>query len=400
MNLSVRFFRLTFAILATALAGCQTFDHVEPPTRAVDWPDLPGWREDRPSQAWSGLLASCSRLPARVVAWRALCEDAALFPDPDDDTARAFFETRFEPHEVRAADGSSEGLVTGYYEPLLHGSLTQTARYRYPIYGRPDDLVTVDLGDLYPELANRRLRGRLAGKRVVPYYSRAEIEANGVTKAPVLVWADDAVAVFFLQIQGSGRVRLPDGKIMHVGYADQNGHPYLAIGRRLIEMGALKSEGVSLQTIRAWLVANPDRARAVLDSNPSYVFFEVRDPAARAANGRSQSNGARAEPAGPLGSFGVALAAGRAIAVDPAYIALGTPVWLDTRLPADNGGAEGPPYQRLVFAHDTGGAIKGAVRADMFFGFGPQAEHLAGHMKNRGRLFALKPRARLVNASP
>jgi membrane-bound lytic murein transglycosylase A len=395
---SVYVVRLSFAVLITALAGCQTLERVEAPARAVDWAALPGWQDDRPSQAWGGLLASCSRLSARVAEWRALCDDAALFPGPDDDTARAFFETRFEPYEARAADGGTEGLVTGYYEPLLHGSLAPSARFRYPIYGRPDDLVTVDLGELYPELANKRLRGRLAGRRVVPYYSRAEIEAQGALRAPVLVWADDAVAVFFLQIQGSGRVRLADGKTLHVGYADQNGHPYQAIGRRLIEMGALKSEEVSLQTIRAWLGANPDQARAVLDSNPSYVFFELRDASARAANGGGLSNGAEAKPAGPLGSFGVALTPERAIAVDPAHIALGSPVWLDTRLPAVNG-SEGPTYQRLVFAHDTGGAIRGAVRADVFFGFGPQAEHLAGHMKSRGRLFVFRPRARLLSAS-
>jgi membrane-bound lytic murein transglycosylase A len=208
------------------------------------------------------------------------------------------------------------------------------------------------------------------------------------------------VALFFLQIQGSGRVQLTDGRLLHVGYADQNGHPYHAIGRRLIDLGALEPGQVSLQSIRAWLKTNPGRAGEVLNSNPSYVFFDFR-------NGSSS---------GPLGTLGLPLAAERAVAVDPAHIPLGSLLYLDTRLPANGGGpfngetanetslSRGPRldpvgdggelYQRLVFAHDTGGAIKGAVRADVFFGFGARAEMLAGHMKSPGLLYLMKPRNR------
>ena len=302
-----------------------------------------------------------------------------LFPSPDDDTARAFFETRFVAHDVSGNNGAAEGLITGYYEPLLEGSRAPSERFRYPIYQRPDDLLVVDLGELYPELKDRRLRGRVEGRRVVPYFSRAEI-ANGAAKRLAgreLVWVDDAVALFFLQIQGSGRVQLPDGSTLYVGYADQNGHPYQAIGKKLIELGALKPEEVNLESIRDWLKAHPVEARDVLNSNPSYVFFVLRDPTLP----------------GPLGSLQAPLLPERAVAVDPAYIPLGAPVWLDTAL-------SGPPraIPAAMRAQDTGGAIKGPVRADVFFGFGAEAERLAGAMKSRGRLYVLTPAARLDGA--
>jgi membrane-bound lytic murein transglycosylase A len=401
-------------VLLAALAGCIT--PAAPPPGAglgetVAVGTLPGWRAERHAQAWPALVQSCKRLAGRDPAWKGLCADAALFAEPDDDTARAFFETRFEARVVRNEDGP-DGLITGYYEPLLEGSLVRSARYRYPLYKRPDDLLLVDLGEVYPELKGRTLRGRLAGRRVVPYFSRAEIH-NG--KSPLagneLVWVDDPVALFFLQVQGSGRVRLPDGQMLFVGYADQNGHAYQSVGRRLIELGALKAEDVNLESIRAWLKANPGEAEAVLNGNPSYVFFALRDAALP----------------GPLGTLNVPLTRERSVAVDPAYLPLGAPLWLDTTLPsaAARSGAAGcapgaarangngtppparangsavaapaecaPPYRRLLFAQDTGGAIKGAVRADVFFGFGPEAERLAGHMKQKGRLYLLVPARR------
>ncbi len=362
--------------MAALAAGCTTLKPTAPPQdRALYWSELQGWRDDRHAEAWPSLMASCGKLAARDKQWKILCDDARLYPAPDNDTARAFFETRFEPHAVHDESGGTEGLVTGYYEPQVNGSLVRSAHFRYPLYGRPDDLVVVDLGELYPDLAGRRLRGRLVGKRVIPYHSRAEIAASAPINAPVLAWVDDPVALFFLQIQGSGRVRLQDGEVLRVGFTDQNGHPYDAIGRRLIEQGALAPEEVSLQTIRAWLASHPLEADQVLNSNPSYVFFERRDP----------------KLPGPIGSLGVPLAARRAIAVDPAHIPLGAPVWLDTTLPKNGDGA---PLRRLTFAHDTGGAIRGAVRADLFFGFGEEAEELAGRMKSRGRLYVLKPRLR------
>lgn len=353
------------------LAGCIT--RAPGIGETIAWNELPGWNDERPAEAWPQLLLTCERMAPREVHWRRLCSDAALFPNPDDAIARAFFETRFAPHVLRTAEGET-GLVTGYYEPLLEGRREKSVRFRYPIYGAPADLVTVELGALYPELNGRRLRGRLVGKRVLPYPNRAEIEAPSTTlPAPVLAWVDDPVALFFLHIQGSGRVRFPDGTTLRVGYVDQNGHPYVAIGRTLVERGALAPDAVDMPAIRAWLAANPDQAASVLQSNPSYIFFAPRD----------------ATLPGPLGALEVPLLAERAAAVDPKHVPLGSPLWVDTKLPQDVA-----TYRRLLFALDTGGAIKGPVRVDIFFGYGKEAEDRAGRMKQPGRVYALLPAPR------
>lgn len=362
------------ALLSFTLGACAVFRPAPGPGPAVTWADVPGWSQSALASAWPALLQSCQKLPARDAQWRAICDDAALFQNPNEAVVRAFFETRFTPRVQIGNDGATDGLITGYYEPLLNGSRTPSPRYRYPIYRVPDDLVTIDLGELYPELRNQRLRGRLQGRRVVPYLERAQIDRE---RSPLagneMLWVDDPVALFFLHIQGSGRVRLPNGDVVYVGYADQNGHPYRAIGRTLIERTGMKPEEVDAPAIRAWLAAHPQEVQAMLNSNPSYVFFAPRD----------------ASLAGPLGALGVPLLPERAIAVDPAHIPLGLPVWLDTTLP----GSEAP-YRQLVFAQDTGGAIRGPVRADVFFGYGAEAEARAGRMRQPGRLYVLAPAAR------
>ena len=234
--------------------------------------------------------------------------------------------------------------------------------------------MSVELGEVYPELANKRIRGRLAGGKVLPFYSREEIDSDrSLLAGNELIWVDDRDAVFFLHIQGSGRVRLPDGRIIGAGYANQNGHPYLAIGRVLIRRNELKPEEVSLFTIRQWLRDNPARAEELLFQNPSYVFFVLQENPGE----------------GPLGSLNVPLTPRRSIAIDPTLVDLGVPVWLSTNLP----GNPQHPYRRLVFAQDTGGAIKGALRADLFWGHGQQAERAAGIMKESGSLIVLLPKA-------
>jgi len=361
-----------------ALASCIITPSLSPGIGStVPWTEVSGWTQDSVAQAWPALINSCQIMPLRDARWREPCLEAGLFQNPNDETARAFFETRFEAHEVIGTDRSSDGLITGYYEPLLFGSFNRTERYRFPVFGRPDDLVVVDLGELYPELKGKRYRGRITNHRLVPYYSRAEI-ANG--KQPpndtVLLWVDDPVALFFLEIQGSGRIQLPDGRILPIGYADQNGHPYVSIGRTLVEAGVMTLDEATMPTIYAWLKANPEQARKVMNTNPSYVFFRMRDPDSFA---------------GPVGALNVPLIPERSVAVDPSVIPLGSPVWIDTTLPNV---AENHPYRRLVFAQDTGGAIRGPVRADVFFGFGPSAEQLAGSMRQRGKMYVLQPLVR------
>lgn len=323
------------------------------------------------------MLASCQRR-ASDPAWASLCRAANDLPAvPDDATARTFFETWFQPYEMRGPDGHAHALITGYYTPVLQGSLTQTPEYRYPVYGRPSDLLVVDLGALYPELRGKVVRGRVQNGRVVPYYSRSQIEQESLP-GPVLAWVKDPVSLFFLQIQGSGIILLPDGSRLAVGYADQNGYPYVSVGRCLIDRGALKLDQVDATTIRDWLEAHPDQADAVLACNPSYVFFTLRDSTSP-----------------PLGSLHVPLTAERSVAVDPAYVPLGTPVYVDTTLP----GTSPVPFQQLMLAQDTGGAIKGPGRMDVYFGEGDEAGRLAGAMKQPGRSWLLLPRDQVITAA-
>lgn len=341
-----------------------------PTLKPAAWSSVDAWQQDTVGEVWPALLQSCSTL-GKYTAWVAVCQAAQALGAPDDATARAFFEQHFVPWQATQEDGTSEGLVTGYYEPLLKGDRVRTARARYPLYAAPDDLVTVDLGSVYPELKNLRLRGRLVGNKVVPYPTRKEIEATNGSRLRPIAWAEDPVELFFLQIQGSGRIELPDGTQMRVGYADQNGHPYQSIGRLLVERGEMKLEQASMQGIKEWGIRNPDKLPELLASNPSFVFF------------RELPNGL----AGPIGALGVPLTGGRSIAVDPRFVPLGAPVFLATTQP------NSPlPLNRLVMAQDTGGAIRGGVRADFFWGFGPEAGELAGRMKQRGRMWVLLPK--------
>jgi len=355
-------------------SGCAWFAANPGIGGPIDWSKVPGWEDDRHAEAWPALQNSCQRLATQTDPWQQICERVAGRDTPSDSQAKQFFEAHFNPHRVHGAYRRRTGLVTGYYEPILRGSRERDTTYRYPIYGRPPDLLTIDIGDLYPDLKGKRLRGRVTGNRVVPYFSRKEIDAGDVTFAgQELLWVDDAMDLFFLHIQGSGRIRMPDGSTVAVGYADQNGHPYVSIGKRLIEAGEMTPEQVTLFSIRDWLREHPSRSQDLMHSNPSYVFFVLRDDAS---------------PPGPFGAMNVPLTAGRSIAIDPTVIPLGTPLWIDTTYPDD----KRTPLRRLVLAQDTGGAIRGAVRADMFWGNGTQAERLAGNMKQRGRLLVLLPK--------
>ena len=339
---------------------------------AVGYEHLAGWREDDLVQALPALRSSCRALRFQA-GWRDACARLEQIDAPDTARLRSFFESEFAAYRIASADGATQGLVTGYYEPLLRGSRRRQGAYRYPLYAPPDDLLTIDLAGVHPDLKNMRLRGRLDGKRVVPYYSRAEIENGGAPlSGKEIVWVDDPIEAFFLQIQGSGRVRLENGETLRLGYADQNGLPYASIGRVLIDRGELQPGEASMQGIKSWARAHPERLAELLNRNPSYVFFkELQDIDATQ---------------GPIGALGVPLTPLRSIAVDPRFIPLGAPVFLATTWPARE-----EPLARLVLAQDTGGAIRGPVRADFFWGFGAEAGEMAGKMRQEGRLWVLLP---------
>jgi len=333
--------------------------------------ELPGWARDDLRAAWPAFLSSCSVLGKRA-DWKESCTVARTVDKGSEAAIRLFFETFLQPQRVVAPDGSDTGLVTGYYEPLLRGARRQGGPYQTPLYKVPDDLLTVELAGLYPELKGKRLRGRLQGRKVVPYSSRAEIaQANFSGKE--LLWVEDSVEAFFLEVQGSGRVQLDSGETVRVAYADQNGHPYKSIGKWLIEQGELTPEQASAQGIKAWIAGHPTRKQELFNANPSYVFFreeKLPDPSI-----------------GPKGSLGVPLTPQRSVAVDASQVPLGVPLFLSTTQAASD-----IPMQRLVMAQDTGGAIKGAIRVDFFFGFGTEAAENAGRMKQRGQVWVLLPK--------
>jgi len=395
---------------ALLTAACVTTVPPSPPgaqrdVASVDFVEaafasIPGWNDDALSEAWPAFQASCTAL-ARMgrreawdVAWADACAASAAIDGHNAASVRAFFEMRFRAYRVRSLDRSglqTQGLVTGYYEPLLHGSRTRDARYRYPIYAPPPDLLVVELSDLYPELKDKRVRGRVEGNRVVPYWTRAEIDAGrGASAGSELVYVDDAMEAFFLHVQGSGRIALPDGTTMRVGYADQNGQPYRAIGRVLVERGELSVDQASMQGIKQWARDHPDALPALLAENPSYVFFrESAAPARAAAQGDAavvadRPRGALAD--GPRGALGVALTAGRSIAVDARFVPLGAPVFVATTWPQS-----ARTLRRLMLAQDTGGAIRGPLRVDWFWGFGEDAAREAGRMRQDGQLWLLWP---------
>ena len=338
----------------------------------ASWIELPDWRREPLKPALAAFARSCAVLEKQD-AWKGPCAGAvSLLPASTEAEVASFFELNFDPHRVINADDSAAGMVTGYYEPLLRGSRTRTTRYPYPLYGVPEDLLVIDLSSVYPDLKHKRLRGRIEGNRVVPYFARGDIDSDSpALRGRAIAWVDDPVDAFFLHIQGSGQVELENGERMRVGYADQNGHPFRSLGGLLIRRGEIPPERASMQGIKDWARRNPRKVQQFMNENPSYVFFRELP---------------RDLP-GPIGALGVPLTAERSIAVDPRVIPLGVPVFLATTWPntAD-------PLNRLMVAQDTGGAIAGAVRADFFWGFGDPAGNQAGKMRQSGRMWVLLPK--------
>lgn len=387
----------------------------------VAFTDLPGWADGSQAGVVAALVRSCAAIgrvmdakgeavdigagdiPMQAGDWKAVC---AAVPgsgrsDPsapengspsatgemqgagglsakvdltkaDDAAVRAFLEANFDAFAASAAIGGSEGLFTGYFEAELHGSLTRQGKYETPLYGLPDDLVQVNLGLFSDDLKGKSVVGRVDDGKLVPYPERDVLQGGWLnTHARELVYVDDPVDAFLLQVQGSGRVVLDDGSVMRVGFAAHNGRPYKSIGRWLIDEGELEPHEASWDGIRNWLEKHPDRAARLFAVNPRYVFFRKLDGD------------------GPIGAQGVALTPKRSMAVDTAYIPLGSLLWLDTTMP----GSDGAPLRTLLVAQDKGGAIKGPVRGDFFWGYGDEALAEAGRMKSRGRYYVILPKA-------
>ena len=337
----------------------------------TQWDALPGFTSDNPIEALAAFRQSCIVLVSRA-EWQRTCNLATSVPvNAKPEGVIAFFRNNFEPHRVVNADETETGTVTGYYEPLLHGSRVRTDKFRYPVYAAPQDLITIDLSDVYPDLKFRRLRGRLVGNKLVPYLDRGGISGDAAPlKGLEIAYVDNAVELFFLEIQGSGQIRLPDGSRLRVGYADQNGHPFRSLAGLLIRRGEIRAEHASMQGIKEWARRNPKKVRQFLNANPSFVFFRELP----------------GDLSGPIGTLGVPLTAERSIAVDQRVIPLGVPVYLSTTHPGSK-----QELNRLMVAQDTGGAINGAVRADFYWGFGDDAGAIAGRMKQRARMWVLLP---------
>jgi len=325
----------------------------------------------RAGNALAAFRASCRSLLKRTDVsgltrpqdWQPACDAAARAKWLD---AIPFFQQWFEAAVV----GDGQSLATGYFEPEIAASLSPAPGYAAPIYRRPGDLIGVDLGQFSTDLQGKRIRGRLSGTSLVPYFDRSQIlDGMLAGKNLELAWAADPIELFFLQIQGSGRLRLPDGSVIQIGYDDQNGRDYVGIGKLLLQRGVLQPGQATMQGIIDWLRANPDQAGAIMRENKSYVFFK------------------RLTGPGPLGAMGIALTPEGSVAVDPAYVPLGAPIWLTMDNPDANG---------VWVAQDTGGAIKGANRVDTFWGAGDQARITAGGMTARGSAVLLLPRGTLA----
>ncbi len=382
--------RVCVAGALALLAGCHprplqppappTVVEVPPPVLRYEdarWSDLPGWSMDDLSAAWPALLASC-KSPRMAAAWSVFCGAAQNLGATDASAQRALIESRLRPWRITtmSQDGgnqrSDQGIVTGYYEPVVNGSRKRGGAFQTPLYGVPDDLVTVELGDLYPQLKGERIRGRLQGKRVTPYPDRAQLADGKLLAGKEIVWLDSASDAFFLQIQGSGRVRLPDGSMLRLSYADVNGQPYRSIGRYLVDKGEMTLEQVAMPSLKAWLAAHPERQAEIFNANPSVVFFreeQLGDPSI-----------------GPRGAMNIPLTAGRSLAIDPRQLPLGAPLYLATTHPLTH-----QPLARLMVGQDTGGAIRGALRGDFFWGLGGEAGEAAGAMREQGSFWLLWP---------
>lgn len=346
---------------------------------------IDGWTADRLDDALPAFIASCNRwriLPldralgpdgfaGTVADWLPACEQAAALPPSDTNRARYFFESQFYPFALQDR-GARAGLFTGYYEASLKGSWTRKGAYTVPILSRPSDIISINLGQWKTDWLGQQIAGRIVDQKVVPYPTRAEIEDGALAGRQLeIMYVDNPVDAFVLHIQGSGRVQMDDGAEVRIGFSGRNGHSYYAIGRELVARGILPAKDVTMPAIRQWLEASPAAGREVMRKNKSYIFFRV------------------VTDEGPVGAMGVPLTPGRSIAVDPAFVPLGVPMFVSTPHPV----LKDQRLEKLTMAQDTGSAIKGPVRADYFWGHGRDAAYAAGVMRGNGTFVMLLPKA-------
>ena len=391
---------LALIVLLLVATGVWYFQ-VKPPTednlilKKAEFTDLPGWKDEEFAGFSPAFFKSCAKIATLPESrqmggngmagtagdWQPLCAAALALP-PEGAMMRGFFEKNFTPFKI-TNNKQKTGLFTGYYEASLKGSRELKAPYLTALYLRPPELVMVDLGRFRKELKGQRIAGKVVNGDLLPYPDRTGIEKGALKDRELeLVWVDSDIDAFFLHIQGSGLVEMDDGSALRVGYAAQNGHPYFAIGRDLIEKGYVSREEMSMQAIRSWLEENPDKAAELMQKNASYVFF------------RELGTG------GPIGAQGVELTPERSLAVDRKWMPLGVPLWLVTEVAPATSSAEVEKFERLMMAQDTGGAIVGPVRGDVFWGHGDYAYDMSGGMKSDGELWILLPNALAEKINP
>jgi len=384
----IAFLALAGAPMATHAAGRDPIKFPDTQYEPIDFADIDGWANDDHATAFAAFLESCralngSRQPGRDAtpitdALRSICERGSAAVPLEEDGARKFFEDNFRPLRISKL-GDTDGFLTGYYEPIINGSRVPTGEFTAPLYRRPPNLVIAGrrkLGESFPSKGVKVGR-RFGRRKIVPYYDRGEIEDGALDGWHLeICWLRSQIDVLFAQIQGSARIRLEDGSILRVNYDAHNGWPYLPVGRVLVERKLVPKDEISMQRIRDWMEANPDPAKDVRRQNKSYVFFRI--------TGLSTEDEA-------VGGEGVPLMPGRSIAVDRSLHAYGTPFFIAAELPIANEKAV-TKFRRLVFAQDTGSAIVGPARADIYFGAGDDAARIAGRIRNSGQFVMLLPR--------
>jgi membrane-bound lytic murein transglycosylase A len=400
MNAKTKYTSLFLAIVALGVSSWWLWQSrpaviqpVEPkkPTlmfRAVNFNQLPGWQTADLKKSLEAFQTSCRAFmrqnPEQVVGtdditlqvkdWQPACNVALTINPVTESAAKSFFQEWFYPVEFFDKE-TGPGLFTGYYLPSIKGSHKKTKEFSIPLYETPDDLIISDLGMFFNDLKNRRIVGRLEKRKLIPYYTRAQINQGAIKgKAKVLVWINSPVDRLFLEIQGSGVIELPNGKNFYIGYDAQNGLPYTAIAGVLIRQGVMTKDNASMQAIKRYLTEHPEEMDKVIDQNQSFVFF------------RQMNEGVA------LGSQGVSLTPGYSLAIDKQWIPMGTPLWLSTTRPDSAHPDKNKPMRRLMIAQDTGGAIRGKIRGDVFWGGGERATMIAGHMKNPGNYWLLLPK--------